>query len=141
MAALTREMVYRFAEEPNWTARAKTIERVATLYVEDGIDAAEHAVVLDLFRLAHYDAEPLVRRVLAETLKHTTALPRDIVRGMVADIAEVSAPFLACSPLLVADDLAAIAASGSPGQRAAIARRARLPRHVVRLLHGRRDVA
>lgn len=141
MTALARDLVYRFAEEPSWTARAKTIEGVAARYVDDAIDAREYAVALDLFRLARFDAEPLVRRVLAETLKHATALPRDIVRGIVADIAEVSAPFLACSPLLAADDLAAIAASGSPAQRAAIARRSRLPRHVSRLLQERRNVA
>ncbi|HUZ73635.1 MAG TPA: DUF2336 domain-containing protein [Stellaceae bacterium] len=141
MTALTRDMVYRFAEEPSWTVRAKTIERIATRYAEEAIDADECAVAFDLFRLARFDAEPLVRRVLAEALKYTAALPRDIVRAIVADVAEVSAPFLACSPLLAEDDLAAIATAGSPAQRMAIARRARLPRRVRYLLQGRMDVA
>ncbi len=141
MTDVTREMVYRFAEEPCWTTRAKTIERIATRYAEEAFDAGERAIAHDLFRLARFDAEPLVRRVLAETLKHTAALPRDIVRGIAADIAEVSAPFLACSPLLAEEDLAAIAASGAPAQRAAIARRARLPRRVQHLLQGRMNVA
>src|SRR5579872_4785097 len=100
MVALTRDVVVQFAEEQSWTGRAKITERVATRFVEGSPSLSEYQVAIDLFRLALYDGEPLVRRVLAESIKHARNLPRDIVRALVQDVPEVSAPFLAASPLL-----------------------------------------
>jgi hypothetical protein len=103
MIALTRETVLHCAAEHSWTARAKTIERAATRYVEGSLSAAERQAALDLFRLAVDDGEPLVRRVLAESIKYARDLPRDVVEAIACDVPEVSAPFLAASPL-VGDD-------------------------------------
>ena len=141
MTVLTRDMMQRFTEEPCWTVRARIVESVATRYVENMFEDGERAAALDLFRLALYDAEPLVRRVLAETIKHASELPRDIVRSIVTDDPEVSAPFLAESPLLSDDDLIAIALLGSRAERAAIARRPRLPPQVARAVRGDGDQA
>jgi uncharacterized protein (DUF2336 family) len=141
MVVVTRETVVQFIEEPAWTERAKTVERAATCFVEGGLAAEESALAADLFRLALYDGEPLVRRVLAESLKHARALPRDIVTALIRDIPAVSAPFLASSPLLEEDDLIAIAMGGASVQRAAIACRPSLPVRVARALFGRPAVA
>jgi len=105
MFAVTRLMVLQFAQEPSWTERAKTVERVATLYAEGALGGEERAAALDLFRVALYDGEPLVRRVLAESIKRARDLPRDIVRSLARDRPDVSAPFLASSPLVVEEDL------------------------------------
>ncbi len=107
MIALTRETVVKCAQEASWTARAKTIERAATRYVEGSLSPAERQAALDLIRLALDDGEPLVRRVLAESVKHARELPRDVVRAIAHDLPEVSAPFLAVSPLVADDDLPA----------------------------------
>src|SRR5487761_1096370 len=141
MVGLSREFVIQFAQEQSWTARAKSIEKIATDYVEGTFDPAERETALDLFRLALYDAEPLVRRVLAETIKHARDLPRDVVRMLVQDIPEVSAPFLAASPLLGDDELLSIAKAGASVQRAAIACRPRLSERVANVLFGRAAVA
>jgi uncharacterized protein (DUF2336 family) len=141
MVALTREFVIQFAQELSWTARAKTVERVATRYVEGVYDAAGHAAALDLLRLALNDSEPLVRRVLAESIKHARDLPRDLVCGIAHDIPEVSAPFLTASPLLGDDELMAIALGGASVQRAAIAGRPRLSARVANVLYGHAAVA
>jgi uncharacterized protein (DUF2336 family) len=141
MVGLTREFVIQFAQEMSWTARAKAVARVATSYVEGAYDAAGKAVALDLLRLALYDAEPLVRRVLAESIKYARDLPRDLVRALAFDIPEVSAPFLTASPLLGDDELMAIATSGASVQRAAIAGRPRLSPCVANVLCGRAAVA
>src|SRR5665213_2705301 len=100
MTALNRETIAEFIEEPSWTMRAKWIERVAVLYVEGELDEDEAHTALELFRVTVYDGEPLVRRVLAETLKHAIDLPRDMVLALARDTIEVAAPFLKFSPLL-----------------------------------------
>jgi len=141
MVAPTREFVIQFAQEQSWTVRAKTVERVATLYVEGAFEDASLQAALDLFHLAIYDSEPLVRRVLAESIKHARALPRDIVRTIAQDIPEVSAPFLAASPLLGDDELLSIARGGATVQRAAIACRPSLSARVANVLFGRAAVA
>ncbi|HXQ50555.1 MAG TPA: DUF2336 domain-containing protein [Stellaceae bacterium] len=141
MTVSTRDVAVQFNEERSWTERAKTVDCVATLYAEGALDGAESEGALALFRLALYDAEPLVRRVLAESVKHARDLPREIVRGLIADSPEVSTPFLAASPLLEEGDLLAIAIDGSSAQRAAIAARANLPRRVKRALRQRASAA
>jgi uncharacterized protein (DUF2336 family) len=140
MAGAARDIIQDFAQEQSWTERAKIVEQTATLYVEGVLDE-ERATALDLFRLALYDGEPLVRRVFAETIKHARELPRDIVRTLAQDIPEVSAPFLAVSPLIGDDELLAIAQGGASVQRAAIARRHELSQRVLRALFGRAAVA
>ena len=141
MVGLTREFVIQFAQELSWTARAKTVERVATRYVEGVYDAPGQVAALDLLRLALCDSEPLVRRVLAESIKHARDLPRDLVRTLAHDVPEVSAPFLTASPLLGDDELMAIAIDGASVQRAAIACRPRLSARVANVLYGRAAVA
>jgi len=141
MVALTREFVIQFAQEQSWTVRAKTVEKVATLYVAGEVDGAARQAALDLFRLAVFDSEPLVRRVLAESIKHARELPRDIVRTLAQDSPEVSAPFLAASPLLGDDELLSIVRGGATVQRAAIACRTSLSARVANVLFGRAAVA
>ena len=141
MFGVTRTEVLNFAQELSWTERAKTVEHVATLYVDGMLDEEQRMAALDLFRLALYDGEPLVRRVLAESVKNARELPRDIVRTLARDVPEVSTPFLAASPLIADEDLLAIAEFGTSIQRAAIARRLFLPSRVARILYRRPAVA
>jgi uncharacterized protein (DUF2336 family) len=141
MVALTREIVGRFAEEQSWTGRAKLAERVATRFVDGGLAPDEVQIAIDLFRLALYDGEPLVRRVLAESLKHAPHLPRDIVITIAEDLPEVSAPFLAASPLLGEDELLPLARRGGALQRAAIACRTTLSERLMGVLFGRTAAA
>jgi uncharacterized protein (DUF2336 family) len=123
MSILTRESIGEFVEEASWTARAKLVERVASAYAAGTLAPTERQIALELFRLTLYDAEPLVRRVLAEALKRVADLPREIVLGLAQDKPDVAAPFLAASPLLDSEDLGKIARIGSTAQRSAIALR------------------
>lgn len=141
MVALTRDVIVQFADEQAWTGRAKIAEQVATRFVAGGLTASEQEVALDLIRLALYDGEPLVRRVLAESIKLACALPRDVVRALAQDLPEVSAPFLAASPLLDEDELLPLARSGSALRRAAIACRPTLSERIAEILFGRTAAA
>lgn len=134
MVALTRDLVLQFAGEQSWTERAKIVERVATRFAAGALAPQERQAALELFRLALYDCEPLVRRVLAESIKLARDLPRDIVDAIVHDHPDVSAPFLAVSSLIEEEDLVAIATHGAWVQRSAIAGRHNLSQKVLMLL-------
>ena len=123
MATWTREIIADLIEDASWTARAKSFERLGTRFTEGALDEAEWHAVTDAFRIALYDAEPLVRRVLAESVKTAPDLPRDVLLSLAGDIAAVAAPLLEHSRLLSEDDLLPIALNGSTAHRLAMAGR------------------
>jgi uncharacterized protein (DUF2336 family) len=131
MAMGSRELITQLIEEGSWTARAKSLERLATRFVEERLEEGEWNAVTDAFRIALYDAEPLVRRVLAESVKSCGALPRDILLSLARDIASVAAPVLEHSRLLNEDDLLPIVARGTTAHRLAMASRKLISTRVV----------
>jgi len=110
-------------DHPSWIRRAMLIEQVAEGYADGLFTSAQRRAAEDLFRTAVYDGEPLVRGVLADSLKRLSRVPRDIVLTLARDEAQVARPILSHSPLLTDDDLAEIARTGSRSQRLAIAER------------------
>jgi uncharacterized protein (DUF2336 family) len=129
MSMVTRDIIVRLIEESSWTERAKALERLATRFVEGRLDDGEWHTIIDAFRVVLYDGEPLVRRVLAETVKMAPDLPRDILLSLARDAAAVATPVLEHSCLLGEDDLLPIVQRGGTAHRFAIAGR--------RLLSGR----
>src|SRR5258707_11044056 len=123
MATWTREIIADLIEQASWTARAKSLERLGTRFAEGALEEAEWHAVTDAFRMALYDAEPLVRRVLAESVKTAPDLPRDVLLFLARDTAAVAAPVLEHSRLLSEDDLLPIVLNGSAPQRFALAAR------------------
>lgn len=123
MATVTRDVIAQLIEEGSWTERAKSVGRLGSRFTEGGLDEQERLAITDAFRVALYDAEPLVRRVLAESVKLAADLPRDVLLALARDNAAVAAPILEHSRLLNEDDLLQIAQRGSPDHRLAIAGR------------------
>lgn len=138
MATVTRDVIVQLIEENCWTERAKSLERLATRFVEGGLGTAEWHTITDAFRVALYDGEPLVRRVLAETIKFAADLPRDILLSLARDTAAVATPMLEHSPALHENDLLPIAQRGSPAHRFAVAGRRRVSERIAAALcrHG-----
>jgi uncharacterized protein (DUF2336 family) len=127
MLAITEETtpddLLRSLDGPNWTERAKSVERIAALYCEGGLDPAMQRRIEDAFRALRYDGEDLVRRLLAECLKEAACLPRDIAFSLATDKPEIAVPFLAQSPSLSDRDLLVIARDHAGPHRLSIARR------------------
>lgn len=123
MATWTREIIADLIEQASWTARAKALERLGTRFAEGALEDAEWHAITDAFRITLYDAEPLVRRVLAESVKTAPDLPRDVLLALARDIAAVAAPVLEHSRLLSEDDLLPIVLNGSTAHRFASAGR------------------
>jgi uncharacterized protein (DUF2336 family) len=110
-------------DEANWIARAKCAERVAALYCQGRLDAAERDLAEETFRLLCYDGEIVVRRLLAECLKRVPSLPRDIALPLATDKSEIAVPFIEDSPSLADRDLLVILRDHPGPHRDAIAGR------------------
>ena len=138
MTSLTREVIGRLIDEASWTERAKSLERLAARYAEGGLEAEEWRAANDVFRVVLYDAEPLVRLVLAETVKFAPGLPRDILLALARDTATVATPILEHSRLLGEEDLLPIVERHSPAHRLAVAGRRALSTRLAAALcrHG-----
>jgi uncharacterized protein (DUF2336 family) len=123
MTMLTREVIAELIEEASWTARAKSLERLATRFAQGELSVSEREAATEAFRVVLYDGEPLVRLVLAESIKFATDVPRDLLLALARDTATVATPVLEHSRLLGDDDLLAIVQRFSPAHRFAIAGR------------------
>lgn len=110
--------------------RAEATSALARAYLHsdlspDDLAAAEGAMIMLLD-----DPSPLVRRALAEVFASAQQAPRVVVHALAADQPEIAAPILACSPLLLEDDLVDLIAVSQPEAQMAIAGRAMLSRAV-----------
>jgi uncharacterized protein (DUF2336 family) len=141
MAMVTREVIAELIEETSWTERAKSLERLATRFAAGALGEAEWHAATDAFRVVLYDSEPLVRLVLAETVKLAPDLPRDILLALARDIATVATPILEHSRILGEDDLLPIVQRHSPAHRFAIAGRRLLSSRIAAALCARGERA
>jgi uncharacterized protein (DUF2336 family) len=127
---LPRQDLLRSLDASSLAARAKQAERLAALYCRGALNAAERDIAEEAFRVLRYDSDILVRRLLAECLKHAPVLPRDIALALATDKAEIAVPFIEDSPVLGEHDLLAILHDHPGPHRHAIARRRDLPERV-----------
>jgi uncharacterized protein (DUF2336 family) len=134
MGGATREVIIELIEESSWTERAKLVERLGTRFCAGGLAASEWHAITDAFRVALFDSEPLVRRVLAESVKLANDLPRDILLSLARDAAAVAIPVLEHSAVLSDLDLLPLVERGAPAHRFAIAGRRQLSRRVAEAL-------
>jgi uncharacterized protein (DUF2336 family) len=130
MYGLPPETFLTALDEVSWIARAKCADRIAALYCQDRLDAAERALAEETFRVLCYDGEIVVRRLLAECLKRAARLPRDIALPLATDKSEIAVPFIEDSPSLVDRDLLAILRDHPGPHRVAIAGRRQVSERV-----------
>ncbi len=126
-------------DDPSWICRAMLLEQIAERYASGIPNPPQRRVTEDLFRMAVYDGEPLVRSVLADSLKRSTHAPRDIVLSLAHDESQVARPILQSSPLLTDDDLVRVARERSRAHRLAVAERENLSLKVSDALYQGQD--
>jgi uncharacterized protein (DUF2336 family) len=134
MSMSTREITAQLIEEGSWTERAKSLERLATRYAQDELAETERMAALEAFRVVLYDGEPLVRFVLADSIKLAPDAPRDIVLALARDTPTVAIPMLEHSPVLGDDDLLSIVQRGGPAHRFAISGRRTISERIAAAL-------
>ena len=124
---LSKQDVERLMKDPSIEARQEVLSKIAEQYnsLEGGsLSADETKIVEDIFRVLAKSAEVEIRKTLAESVKNSSNLPKDIVLKMANDIADVSNPILQYSQVLNDKDLLEIMGSAKEASRVlAIAQR------------------
>lgn len=113
-------------ESPHWVHRAKAANALAARFCSGALSPTDRVLAEEFFRLTRFDAEILVRRVLAESLKRSAIVSRETVLLFATDRAEVAIPLIECSPVLADRDLLRILREESASHRLAVARRYRV---------------
>jgi uncharacterized protein (DUF2336 family) len=122
--------ILRALDDPQWTTRAKGVERMAFLYCAGQLDRAAKRAAEDAFRRLHYDGDAEICRLLAECLKDAEHLPPELALAIATDRAAVAADFIERSPALSDADQLAILRDFPGPHRLALARRRTLSEQV-----------
>lgn len=102
---INRADIELLVREPSAAMRARVTQKIASGYAGGMFSESESQLANDIFRLLLKDTEARVRKVLAEELKHTMQVPRDIMLALARDVAEVATPILQHSYVLSEEDL------------------------------------
>lgn len=120
---LTDEDVIRLLKDPSPEHRAALAGKVAKNFDQGELSTSERKLAEDIIRLMARDAMVRVRESLAEHLKSSPNLPRDVALIMAQDVEQVALPVLSFSRILTDSDLAEVIQAGSDAKLTAIARR------------------
>lgn len=130
-ASLTPQDVARLMADPSPDLRAELAEKLANDLSGPGLAVQEVTLAQDIVRLLARDVEDRVRATLAQGLRHSANLPRDVALRLADDIDQVSLPLLADSLVLTDDDLVELVRRGSPRRQETIAARPNLGESVA----------
>jgi uncharacterized protein (DUF2336 family) len=123
-SALSKSDVGRLLADSSPATRADVAAKVAREVDGTTLTAEERAIAEDILRALSKDAATRVRQALAEELKESPRLPRDIALALAQDAEElVASPVLTGSSLLTDEDLIAMVRGGNAARQAAIASR------------------
>ncbi len=120
---LTKDDVAKLLTDPSPDHRAELAGKVAVHFDQQQLSVAERKLAEDIIRIMTRDAVVRVRQSLAENLKASPNLPRDIAMTMARDVEAVALPILSVSTVLSESDLIEIVRAGSPTKQSAIAGR------------------
>ncbi|MBI1205678.1 MAG: DUF2336 domain-containing protein [Azospirillum sp.] len=120
---LTHQDVARLLSDPSPTTRAEMAAKVAVNFDRQRLSPSERQLAEDIIRVMSRDAVVRVRQSLAENLKHSPNLPRDVALQMARDVEAVALPVLSVSKVLTDDDLIELVRTSSPSKQTAIAGR------------------
>jgi uncharacterized protein (DUF2336 family) len=131
--ALTQQDVQRLLTDPSPNTRAEMAGKVAGQFTAHLSDS-ERVLAEDIVRLMARDVATRVRAALADSLKTTTSIPRDVALSLARDVEEVSLPFIEVSTVLTDADLVEIIRSGSADKQTAVAKRPAVSEQVADVL-------
>jgi len=103
--SLSQEEVQRLMEATSEGTLVAVTEKIAGAYNQRSLESADTKAAEQIFRLLVRETELQVRLTLAEQLKNSASIPRDIVMTLAQDVAEVALPILQFSEVLTDHDL------------------------------------
>jgi uncharacterized protein (DUF2336 family) len=133
--ALSPEDIKRLLEDGSSQVRVDITNKIAGAYGVSSLHAREFKVAEQIFRLLVRDTEVRVRAALAQNIKESREIPRDIVMVLARDVEQVSLPVLQfCEVLTETDLVELIEASEQVSRYLAISKRRSVPHLVSRAL-------
>lgn len=127
---LTKEDLDRLLSDPSPEIRAETAGKIAQDFNAGSLSDKELELAEEVFRVMVKDAEVRVRAALANNLKESSNLSRDLALTMAKDVEQVALPILQFSDVLNDEDLMEIIASQSEEKQVAIASRSSVSENV-----------
>lgn len=122
-AKLTQAVVAQLATDPSPEARAEIAGKVAAEFEAQTLSASEREIAEGIFQTLLKDAEVRVREALAEHLKNSGDLSREIAVGLASDVESVALPMLRYSEVLSDEDLIGFVQGHGAAKQEAIAQR------------------
>jgi uncharacterized protein (DUF2336 family) len=122
-AGLSAKDVQSLLTNPAPGQRARVVGELAIDIDSGRLSPTERQLALDIMRAMAADAEIMVRRAVAASMKCSENLPREIALRLARDDVSVALPVLENSQVLSDDDLISILADGNGAKQVAIARR------------------
>lgn len=129
--ALSRQDIDRLLSEPSLELRAELAEKVAGSLTGPGLRREEVALTQDIVRILARDVAAKVRAAVANGLRNSPHLPRDVAQRLGNDIDIVSLPLIAESLVLTEEDLVDLVDRGSARKHEIIAARPNLTETVT----------
>jgi uncharacterized protein (DUF2336 family) len=135
---LSKRDVERLLQDPSPESRAQLTGKLAAELETSRLSLSERELAEGIVRLMARDAALLVRQALAENLKASPALPRDVAVTLARDVEAVALPILEASFVLTEADLVDLVRTGGGAKQVAIAGRSEVPASVADALidHG-----
>lgn len=115
--SLSSDDVQRLLRDTSSDTRIDMTDRIAGAYGKEQLKGHEVMIAEQIFRLLLRDTEVRVRISLAENVKSSQAIPRDIVMKLAKDVEEVALPVLEFSEVLSDQDLVDIIKSSEQVSR------------------------
>lgn len=109
--SLTEEDVQRLLEDKSTSTLIDLTGKIAGAYSKQNLNTRENMAAEQIFRLLLRDTEVRVRVALAEQVKNSSVLPKDIVLSLAHDVQEVALPILQYSEVLDDNDLVELISS------------------------------
>jgi len=122
-SGLSARDVAALLENPTAEQRARIFTRMAPDIDSTRLSPHELQLALEIMRTLAADAELIVRRAVAESMKASRYLPHDVALRLARDEVAVAVSVLEHASVLTDDDLIAILADGVGAKQVAIARR------------------
>lgn len=130
-SALTDEDIRTLVKGATPDERALAARKLCTTMERTKLSDEDRALAADILRVMAADAAELVRKAIAEELRASDVVPRDVAVRLARDVESVCLPLLSFSPAFTDEDLAEIVRLGGPVRQVAIAKRPELSRAVT----------
>ena len=132
---LNKQDVINLSQAPKKVENKMVVaQKIVSFYnsakIQNKLKNIEASLAEDIFRILIKDVELKVRQTLAESLKNSRNLPKDIVNSLLKETASISLPFIKYYQDLTSEDLKKIIDLSNIHQQKAVAGRLNLPEEI-----------